>query len=119
MCLDSKKLSLDQLEPLLEILPAPDEVNAVTSYKGDVTKLGRAETWFLAAAKIPRLTARLNNCLFTLQFRQSVKDLKASAGTIRKVSRLRTLLQLTLVPTTQQNIYCHTLSTPRTQRIPS
>ena len=79
------------------------------SYKGDVTKLGRAETWFLAAAKIPRLTARLNNFLFTLQFKQSVKDLKASAGTIRKVSRQHTLPML--APTTQRK-------RPNTMRFP-
>ena len=74
--LDSSKLSGEQLQNMMALLPTQDEMRKMKEYKGGCDGLGRAENFFLAVTKIPRYSQKLSTFTFVLQFTDNVNELR-------------------------------------------
>jgi dishevelled associated activator of morphogenesis len=65
---DESVLTEEKVDALLKFAPQPDETKALKHFKGDPTKLGKAEQYLRIVSTIPRLTERLELFLFKLQY---------------------------------------------------
>lgn len=67
-------LSLVELANLRTLCPTEDEVKLVKGYKGDVSRLGPAEKFFLAVADVPAARARAEGLYYQSQFDDRVRE---------------------------------------------
>ena len=77
--MDERKLSLEKLQNMQNLLPTREELSVMASYKGEGTNgLGRAEQFFLSVTKHPKFKQKLDIFIFTLSFDEQLDDLKSS-----------------------------------------
>jgi len=101
--LDEDTLSLDNSRSLLRLVPTPEEVELLTNYKGDVTKLGNAEQFFLEMMAIPRLVPRLEAFVFKREFslksqevREDIRLVNQGISEVARSTKFKGILQLIL-----------------------
>ena len=83
--LNTTDLGANALASFVEFVPQSDEVEAARAFLeqgGSVNKLAPAEKFICSMIKIPRLTARVANMLFKVQFDDSADDLENRIDTI-------------------------------------
>lgn len=61
-------LTLVELQNLRTLCPTDDEVKLVKGFKGDVTRLGPAERFFIAVADVPQARARSEGLWYQANF---------------------------------------------------
>lgn len=93
-----------ELANLVTLSPTDEEVKIVKGFKGDVKRLGPAETFFLAVSDVPACKGRAQGLYYQFEFDERVRASKARINTfsqalkqIKDASRLRRLLKAVLV----------------------
>lgn len=101
---DGFALSLEELTLLEELLPSPEEATLVRAFRGDRTRLGEAERFFLAVADVQKPRARAGALAFQQTFDAADAALAASVATVvsaceqlRTSQRLRRVLEAALL----------------------
>jgi len=84
--MDQALLTLESTERLLELVPTHEEVNVVTTFNGDMTKLGKVENFFLVVSTIPRLRQRLECLHVTHVFEESKSDMETKLTAIGRAT---------------------------------
>merc|ERR1712216_489885 len=62
------------------IMPSEHEMNTMRRWKGDISQLGKAEKFFAAVSKMPRLGAKLSSFAFVASFSDTASTLGARAN---------------------------------------
>ncbi|EKX39718.1 hypothetical protein GUITHDRAFT_89015 [Guillardia theta CCMP2712] len=103
LTLDEGLLSLEQLQMLLTLLPTPDEIRMLKSYKGEVEKLGPSEQFLHTMAKIPKVEARVQGFIFKQEFNARKSELKdkvtlvaSAAKRVIESVKFKGILEITL-----------------------
>ncbi|CAH1267428.1 INF2 [Branchiostoma lanceolatum] len=101
---DPEKMGAERLKGLLRLLPQAHEIELLTSYEGDKTKLGAAEKFFLLLLELPSYRLRVEGMVMKEEFSASMAFLKPSIRTIQQAcqdlldnKKLQRLLQLILL----------------------
>ena len=68
--MDETVLNLERTQILLSLAPTAEELEAVTSFDGDVNLLGNTEKFIQQVSEIPRLTNRLKSIITAQSFEQ-------------------------------------------------
>jgi len=79
----STRLTRDHLERLGQIAPTPDEVKALTTYRGLPSELSPPEQFLLAMTSIPRLHAKIAALMFVRQFSSLCEDASGGLSVLR------------------------------------
>ena len=80
--LDERKLSAEDFVALSTIMPTAEEIKLVKDFTGDVATLDRAEQYFRHVASIPGFEAKLNACIFKVEFGKSIANVRGALGTV-------------------------------------
>lgn len=101
---DGYALSLEELTLLEELLPSADEATLVRAFRGDRSRLGEAEKFFLAVADVPKPRARAGALAFQQTFDAADAALATAVATVvtaceqlRTSQRLRRVLEAALL----------------------
>ena len=81
---DEVSLDLEKVNNLRKLLPTEKELYSVTSWKGDASKLGKCERFFLAAGKVSAVSSICEAFCVMLGFGESAEDIKAKLGVLGK-----------------------------------
>ena len=87
--LDARALGANALSSFVEFVPQQNEVQAAQAFLeqgGNTSRLGPAERFVCAMLKVPRLSARVPNMLFKVQFDELVQDLETRTDIILHTS---------------------------------
>lgn len=76
----------DRLSALLKAVPTDEELGAIKGFEGDASSLIGAEEFMYTVAKIPRLTRRLEMCMFRARFEGSIKECNDNIKLYEKAS---------------------------------
>ncbi len=100
---DRATLSLESLTRVQSIFPTADEIRRVKAYRGDPSRLGPVERFFLALASDPRLRLKLAWLLFMHEFPTVESSVRETLGGVLAAVRaltgslgLRKLLKVVL-----------------------
>lgn len=77
---DRKKLNVEKLLNMKNLLPTADELETMKNYHGGVESLGRAELFFLAVSRIPRFAQKLDTFIFISQFSDQVREFEQTSS---------------------------------------
>ncbi|ELR17045.1 formin domain containing protein [Acanthamoeba castellanii str. Neff] len=101
--LDESKLSAESVETLLNYIPTPEEIEQLTAYADDRSKLGKAEQYFLTAKDIKRLEPRLKAFLFKLRFpemkdsiRPEIDAVLGACNEVKQSAKFKKVLEVVL-----------------------
>ncbi|KAI8508750.1 hypothetical protein Bbelb_138490 [Branchiostoma belcheri] len=101
---DPEKMGAERLKGLLRLLPQAHEIELLTSYEGDKTKLGAAEKFFLLLLELPSYRLRVEGMVMKEEFSASMAFLKPSIRTVQQAcqdllenKKLQRILQLILL----------------------
>jgi hypothetical protein len=84
-------LSRFEIAALAVIAPTEEEVRAVKAYKGDASRLGPVEKFFLVIADVPQCRARSQALLLQLDWDERIRDARAQSTLLQSaVVQLRT-----------------------------
>ena len=84
---DPRRLPLEKLGILLQIMPSDDEAKALRNFRGDPGSLCPAEQVLRELAEIPRLPAKLQSLCFLRQWGGNVGELRAMLATAGEACR--------------------------------
>jgi len=100
---DDESLGTSAIEVLLKYAPTSEEVDAVTSYSGDLNMLGTAEKFFLEIKNVQRLEDKLRALFFKREFDSRIastgEELRMMIDSIvnlRKSKKFKGLLEVIL-----------------------
>eukprot|EP01117_Protostelium_nocturnum_P015560 TRINITY_DN6052_c0_g2_i1.p1 TRINITY_DN6052_c0_g2~~TRINITY_DN6052_c0_g2_i1.p1 ORF type:complete len:553 (-),score=240.06 TRINITY_DN6052_c0_g2_i1:14-1672(-) len=100
---DEAVLSLENVEALLKYLPTTDEIETVRSYTGDISRLGKAEKFYLDISDVPRMEDKLKGLEFKMKFGGNVQKVKEDleilvkcVETVRGSPKLAQIMQIVL-----------------------
>ncbi|KAL5011351.1 hypothetical protein ScPMuIL_009902 [Solemya velum] len=74
--MDEANLSVSIIENLIKLMPEPEQMNQLTSFKDQYKELAEPEQFCVTMCSIKRLTPRLNSTLFKMKFSEMVSDIK-------------------------------------------
>ena len=104
-------MTAEHLLILSSILPTADEVAIVGAYEDNLSCLGRAEQFFVAVSKVPRLPSRLRAFLFMSQFNAMASELESCLDSVSRAcdevvdsAQLKSLLRRLLVVGNTMNV---------------
>ena len=80
---DDGTLSLDQLQVLINAVPADSEVELLRAWQGDRTQLAAVEQYFLEIMDIPRLKERIAALIFKQTYSANLDGVQAALTTLR------------------------------------
>jgi len=97
---DGQSLTESSLSSLQAILPSAEEVELVQGFQGPKEQLGKAETFFLAIASVPRYTMRVKTMLVRAQWperihelRSKIEDVGSAVKEVRGSKALRSVIE--------------------------
>ena len=79
---DEVNLDLEKVNNLRKLLPTEKELYSVTSWKGDVSKLGKCERFFLAAGKVDAVSSICEAFCVMLGFRESAEEIRSKLAVL-------------------------------------
>lgn len=85
--LDMSKLSLQQVQILVTLLPSKDEIKGISSYNGPQSELGKVERFFLAISKSPSFSKILRCFVFISQFDENSENMKETLETLERACK--------------------------------
>lgn len=101
--MDETLLTSSRIEALLKIMPTQEEINLVSAFDGDVSRLAEPEQFILAVKDIPLLEQRLTAWNFRNKFSRLVASVKPdldnlmrAAEQVQKSSSFHKLLSIIL-----------------------
>eukprot|EP01087_Luapelamoeba_hula_P025242 TRINITY_DN9923_c0_g1_i1.p1 TRINITY_DN9923_c0_g1~~TRINITY_DN9923_c0_g1_i1.p1 ORF type:complete len:1396 (+),score=301.51 TRINITY_DN9923_c0_g1_i1:241-4428(+) len=101
---NTKILTLDTARSLIRLTPTSDEIELLKGFKGDPSKLGPPEKFFMKIMDIPRLKERLETIVFLREFESIVeevlKDMREcglAMHELRNGLKLRRIMEVVLV----------------------
>ena len=104
-------MTAEHLLILTSILPTADEVAIVAAYEDNLSCLGRAEQFFVAVSKVPRLPSRLRAFLFMSEFNAMASELESCLDSVSRAcdevvdsAQLKSLLRRLLVVGNTMNV---------------
>jgi len=103
MELDESIVTIEGAGALAEYVPTPEEVEQITAFPEEKTKLGKTEQFFWEVKDVPRLGTRLTSFKFKMSFDDQVRDLKPDVDAVllaikevQKSIKLKKLLEIVL-----------------------
>lgn len=103
-CIHALAQRATRMQNLVALCPTDEEVNLVKSFKGDTSRLGQAEKFFLAVADVPAARQRAEGLSFQATFDERIREASAriklfaaAVEQIRSASRLQQLMKAVAV----------------------
>lgn len=84
---EARTIGVEKLKGLIKILPPVDEIELITSYDGDLEKLGNAEKFFLQLTRVPFYQLRLELMLLKADFQSQLSNVRTNLVLITSVCR--------------------------------
>lgn len=100
---NSEPYGAEPLRELLKLLPEPDEVKKLRSYRGDVSKLSLADSFIYLLVQLPSYSVRIESMLLKEEFpavsdamRRDIRILRAATRELMRCDELHAVLHLVL-----------------------
>ncbi|ODN75497.1 hypothetical protein L202_06627 [Cryptococcus amylolentus CBS 6039] len=100
---DDEVLDADDLALVSRMLPTKEETERLQKFNGSVSKLSKADQYFIELSKIPHLQLRLESLVFIRRFEHSIAEilpdlmiLRQAANQLNESQRFREVLRIVL-----------------------
>ncbi|XP_061769337.1 FH2 domain-containing protein 1-like [Nerophis ophidion] len=84
---NSEPYGAERLRELLKLLPETDEVEKMTAYHSDISKLSFADAFVYLLIQLPSYKARIEAMLLKEEFPSSCEALRADVGALRSATK--------------------------------
>ncbi|KAF7641070.1 hypothetical protein LDENG_00295750, partial [Lucifuga dentata] len=84
---NSEPYGAEPLRELLKLLPEPEEMKKLKSYRGDVSKLSLADSFMYLLTQLPSYSVRIESMLLKEEFPAACKVMKRDIQILRSATK--------------------------------
>ncbi|ESP03685.1 hypothetical protein LOTGIDRAFT_171217 [Lottia gigantea] len=84
---DNRALGTEKIKGLVKILPTQEEVDMITNFEGDLTKLGQAESFYRELIQIPHYNTRVEGMNLRVDFNSQMSGIRPNIQLLSSLCR--------------------------------